>query len=295
MKFQPLTFLACLSLPLAGCILVPDSDDDATDDDVAYDTDDYEDSETSPPQDDGADDAADTDGSDDGADDDADTDGEPEDDELECGDNLVADPGFETGTPNEMWEEASALFGTPLCDASCTTDEGAEPYAGDWWIWFGGMDEAEQASMAQTVTFDAEHALLAFQFSINAAAGTGDDMFMVRIDEDTVFMATDAEWATYDGYTPVEIDVSAYADGAEHTITFAAETMGGGLTNFFVDDVSLTECTDPADVPDTDTDTDTDSAGESGESGDTDSDTDGAEETGAEETGAEESGGETGE
>ena len=288
MKFKSLTLLSALSLPLAGCILVADDDDDVNDT-VAYDTDDYDDSDDSEPDDDDAG-QSDTDGET-GGETGGETDGDTEGDGLECGDNIMADPGFETGTPNEMWEEASALFGTPLCDATCTTDEGAAPYSGDWWIWFGGMDDVEQASMAQTVTFEADHALLAFQFSINAAAGTGDDVFTVSIDDEVVFMATDAEWESYEGYTPIEIDVAAYADGAEHTITFAAETMGGGLTNFFVDDVSLTECSEVVEEED---DSDTDSAedaGETGDPGDTDSDTDG----GAEETGGgEESGGESG-
>ncbi|MCA9871967.1 MAG: hypothetical protein KC487_16495, partial [Anaerolineae bacterium] len=30
--------------------------------------------------------------------------------------NVVADGGFEAGTPNPYWSEASTNFGTPICD-----------------------------------------------------------------------------------------------------------------------------------------------------------------------------------
>ena len=49
----------------------------------------------------------------------------------DCGSNLAVDGGFEAGTPSEVWDEQSDMFGTPICDASCTEDIGAEPYAGD--------------------------------------------------------------------------------------------------------------------------------------------------------------------
>ena len=69
---------------------------------------------------------------------------------------FVADPGFEGGTPNAFWTEASTNFGTPICDAvSCGTGGGTGPHGGTFWVWFGGIDAVEEGSMSQSVTIPA--------------------------------------------------------------------------------------------------------------------------------------------
>ena len=52
--------------------------------------------------------------------------------------NVVQDGGFEAGTPNPFWTEASTNFGTPLCDeAGCGNGGGTSfPLTGSWWAWF---------------------------------------------------------------------------------------------------------------------------------------------------------------
>jgi hypothetical protein len=49
------------------------------------------------------------------------------------------------------------------------------------------------------------------------------------------------------GYVQHTIDVSAYADGGDHLVTFYSEVFGtnGGNTNFFVDDVVLDVVSNP--------------------------------------------------
>lgn len=164
----------------------------------------------------------------------------------ECSDNLIGDGGFESGTPSASWTEMSLNFETPICDTDCTMDPGADPYAGDWYAWFGGIDtDPEIASVSQLATIDGESAFLAFRFQINAAAGAGNDFFEVTVDDTTVWLATDAEIADYQGYTPISVDISDFADGNAHTITFTGDVLGEGeLTNFFLDEVSLITCTD---------------------------------------------------
>lgn len=282
--FASLGLFATLGFGLTGCIIALDDDDgammDTLDeetesavDDDAFDTDDFGSTggETDAETDEGT-----TGGT---------TTGE---DGLECSANVIMDPSFEAGTPSSAWVEKSEAFGTPMCDGTCSDDASAVPSDGDWWIWFGGMEEPEAASMVQTVTFSGTHALLSFDFAINAAAGAGDDTFTVSIDGEEVFMASDAEQADFADYTTVEIDVSAYSDGESHEIRFDAALAGGGLTNFFLDDVALIECED-------------ESGGSSGSSsgGDDDgsssssgSDTDGADESGS---GSESSGSTSGE
>ncbi|MBL4683802.1 MAG: hypothetical protein JKY37_04375, partial [Nannocystaceae bacterium] len=68
-------------------------------------------------------------------------------DDPACNDNVLTDGGFELGTPNAAWGEASPLFGTPICDDTCSEDPGAAPYAGDWFAWFGGATRPDTASL----------------------------------------------------------------------------------------------------------------------------------------------------
>lgn len=174
----------------------------------------------------------------------------------ECTENLVLDPGFEAGSPSEAWAEASDVFGSPICDTSCTDEMGAAPYAGSWWAWFGGIEnEPENASVAQTITIDPEMAYLSFWFEIRSGAGTGDDVFTVTLDRDTVFMVTDLDMADWGEYRRVDVDVSQWADGGAYELRFASTHTGNGLTSFFLDEVSLVSCSEAAGTstgPDTD-------------------------------------------
>jgi hypothetical protein len=201
------------------------------------------------------------------------TNGLPDD----CGGNLLADPGFEAGTPNPSWAETSDIFGSPICDLGCTEDSGAAPHAGMWWVWFGGLEEPDNASVSQTVPIGPDAAYLTFFFEINAAQGDiGDDLVVAEIDGETVFMATDAEVDAYAAYTEVVVDVSQFADGQPHTLTFRAELTGEGLTNFFVDDVSLVSCTTGGSTGSSGTETSGSTGTSTGTGTDTDTDTDAA-------------------
>jgi hypothetical protein len=136
--------------------------------------------------------------------------------------------------------------GTPT---ATPTDRGPGAIPPDWYAWFGGIDtDPEVASVRQDVTIDGTSAFLSFRFQINASSQTGDDFFEVTIDEESVWLAVDTEIADFDGYTPVTVDISDFADGAGHTITFTGDVLGNGLTNFFLDEVSLVTCTEGSDT-----------------------------------------------
>ena len=186
----------------------------------------------------------------------------------DCGDNVLADSGFEGGTPNPSWEESSTIFDSPICDLGCTEDPGAGPRTGDWWVWFGGLEEPDTASVSQEVTIEPDAAYLSLYLEINAAQGEiGDDLIVAEIDGNEVFMATDAEIEDYATYREVVVDISAYADGGQHTLEIRAEVTGDGLTNFFVEDVTIVSCDE--------------GGGSSGSSGSTGSGTDGTGSTGS--------------
>lgn len=164
---------------------------------------------------------------------------------LNASANVIGDPSFEAGTPNPVWTEASTNFGTPLCDAgSCGTGGGtAGPRTGAWWSWFGGIAAPEVASVEQTVTIASGAAAnLKFWLWNGAESGSGTDNFEVLIDGAQIFEVLEGDPTYTGGYVEVVLDVSAFADDANHTITFVSTSGGTGTTNFSMDDVSLLTC-----------------------------------------------------
>ncbi len=155
--------------------------------------------------------------------------------EIECIGNVVADGGFETGTPNTAWAEQSVSFGTPLCsEAMC--GHVTSPHSGLWWCWFGGNSGGDDASLTQALVIpDVPSVTLQFYLKISDAGAAGN--ITVLIDGNAVFAATEADEAVYSTYAPVNADVSAYADGLSHTLVFQSHTEGP--INICVDDVCL--------------------------------------------------------
>ncbi|HOH49649.1 MAG TPA: PASTA domain-containing protein, partial [Candidatus Hydrogenedentes bacterium] len=166
-----------------------------------------------------------------------------------CPDDPVADSGFESGSPNVGWEEYSQAFGTPLCDASCNDNFTA--YEGDWFVWFGGTDVADQAWMAQYTTLPAAaSATLSFYLRIPTAGTTGHMAFLM--DGDELFRVTEADAAQYAEWTRVELDVSAYATGGVRELVFesAVDAPQTDVLNFFVDQVCIETDGSSVTVPD---------------------------------------------
>jgi len=150
--------------------------------------------------------------------------------------NVVAGGGFEEGKPNPYWDEASTNFSSPLCDASCS---GPDAHAGDWYVWFGGIDDADETgSVEQTVTIPAGgKASLNFWLMMGVNAGTGS--MRALLDGNELFKVTEADASSYGEYKQVTLNVGAYADGNAHVLRFESTTYEGGITNFFLDDVAL--------------------------------------------------------
>jgi hypothetical protein len=157
-----------------------------------------------------------------------------------AGTDVVADGGFEDGTPNADWNEASTNYGTPICDeASCGTGGGTGPYAGTYWVWFGGAEADETGSVDQDVTIPAGAATLSFWMEIPAV--DAPMTMSVYIDGDEIFSVSEADAPQYNPYTQVRVDVSAYADGGTHNLKFRSVEAGqsGIVSNIFIDDVVL--------------------------------------------------------
>lgn len=167
------------------------------------------------------------------------------------GTEQVVDGGFEGGTPNASWTEASTNFGTPICDvAGCGTGSGTGPFAGTFWTWFGGIGAPETGSVEQTVTIPPGSAELSFWLEVPVCASlTASDFMRVEIDGTEVFEYNCSQ-DVLAPYAQQFVDVSAFADGSIRTLTFTSTITGSpGASNFFVDDVSLCAVAGP-DIPD---------------------------------------------
>ena len=166
--------------------------------------------------------------------------------------NVVVDGGFEGGTPNAAWTEASTNFGTTLCDiGSCGTGTGTGPNSGNFWSWFGGIGASEVGSVSQSFIIPNGTATLEF-FTESIICDSAADYMEAQIDGNTVYriQGDDPSCGSL-GYAMQTVDVSAFADGANHTLTFTSEIFAnnGGGSNFFLDDVSLTVVAPPAIIP----------------------------------------------
>jgi hypothetical protein len=160
----------------------------------------------------------------------------------QCSERLT-DGGFEGGSGNAAWTQASTNFGTPVCSSG--TCGSSNSRTGAWWVWFGGINGVlEQGSVQQSVTIPSGTATLTFYLWVNASSGNGTDTMRVLVDGAEVFSVLEGNATYTGGYTQVNVDVSAYADGGAHTLRFEATTSGSPtLSNFFLDDVALEACT----------------------------------------------------
>ena len=152
-------------------------------------------------------------------------------------DCIINDPGFETGTPNSYWTEASTNFGTPLCDASCGVEM---QRSGSWWAWFGGIRAVEDGSLEQTVTIPANAESLTFYVWVPYQI-YADDYLRVSLDGTPLWEVSISNNSYSSGYSQITLDISAYADDLPHILRLSSH-IGNNPTpsSFMVDDLCLT-------------------------------------------------------
>jgi hypothetical protein len=154
---------------------------------------------------------------------------------------LVQDGGFEAGFVPTYWTAYSTNFSTSICDASCE----AAARSGGFYVWLGGTEEAEVSSVQQRGVIEAVPTSVRFHLwwasSVDAPPDPGAT-FKVKIDGQTIFTLTPATAAAYaNGYTPVTVDISAFADGNIHTLRFEGNSAAAAdRTDILLDDISLT-------------------------------------------------------
>jgi len=142
------------------------------------------------------------------------------------------------------WIDSSLSFGTVICDAIICGDAGVafDPgFDGDNWAWFGGIAASEVGSLIQqSITIPAGNtATLSFWYAKPATSLDPADFINVSLGSTVVWSDTaDTALATTNGYEQQVIDVSSFAGGT-HMLSFESEVFGAGLTNFWVDQISL--------------------------------------------------------
>jgi hypothetical protein len=151
---------------------------------------------------------------------------------------LLADTSFEASLSGSgPWASTSTNFGTALCDeATCGNGNGtATPRTGSIWAWMGGSSSLENATATQTVMIPSGGTrFLNFYLWVGSVAGNASNMD-VKVDSDVVESYPEPA-AAEAGYTLRSVDVSAYADGASHTVGFS---YSGISSNYSIDDVTL--------------------------------------------------------
>lgn len=157
--------------------------------------------------------------------------------------NAVMDSGFEGGSPNADWAEASTNFGTPLCTtALCGDGAGtAGPHGGDWWAWFGGANgSAEVGSLSQDVTLPSgTTANLKFWLWIGSWDGGGADDLAITFGGTQVFYTTEDNATYQSGYVEVTVSLGETYAGTTSTLYIEGTDSSGGNTNFSLDDVRI--------------------------------------------------------
>lgn len=162
---------------------------------------------------------------------------------------LITDGGLEAADPgtgaNPNWTSTSAGFGTAICTSgTCPDDAGtALPRGGSAWAWFGGTANAETSSLQQSVSIPSGNPRFLNFFLRRGFVSTPFDATL-RVQVDGATVQTFDEPITPEGaYVQRTVDLSAFANGAAHTIRFDyVNPAGSGKSNFVVDDISLT-CT----------------------------------------------------
>jgi uncharacterized repeat protein (TIGR01451 family) len=104
------------------------------------------------------------------------------------------------------------------------------------------------ASVSQQVVIPVDSdALLKFYFRMPISSGATTDEFTVKMDGMELFRAQGDDPTSF-VFQQVVIDVSSFADGAPHTLSFEAITQNPTATYFVLDDVTLAACPRFADL-----------------------------------------------
>jgi hypothetical protein len=150
------------------------------------------------------------------------------------GDNLLQNPGFESG--------AVVWTGT---NGPITSNTGRPAHSGSWKMWLGGNGKSTTESESQSVTIpSASSATLSFWLRTDTSESTSSsayDRMQVQVTSGGTTKALKT-WSNLDAtgdYRKQALDLSAYT-GKTVTLRFVMQEDSRLQTSFVVDDTSLT-------------------------------------------------------
>lgn len=150
----------------------------------------------------------------------------------------IADGGFEAGTPNPFWREASSSGSTLICSrATCSLPEGAGPRSGEWWVWFGGQPGVrETATLSQTILVRSGYTHLHYWVQIPAAQAPFT--FTVSLDGRPLLKWTHKQAWAYRRYEDNSIGLGPSNYDRLRNLRFDVVIEDGpGVSSIFLDDV----------------------------------------------------------
>ena len=151
----------------------------------------------------------------------------------------VQDGSFELGREtNPYWRDGASLANAvPICSlASCGADLASD---GEWYLWMGGVADHTSYAEQDITVASGDVANLTFEMLMGtnpAATAT----LTISMDGTSIAVFTEADLGNFSAsYTTVNIDASAYADGASHLLRFDFENPTTENFNMFIDQVSV--------------------------------------------------------
>lgn len=164
--------------------------------------------------------------------------------------NAITNGDFETATG---WVEQSGRFESLICTLDLCGAGGLNaPEQGRGWLWLGGTQGVEVASIEQPITLLGSDDTLTFDLAIPACESATDSLAVV-IDGVSVLQVTgDDPQCGSSAYQSRSISLAAapggpYNDGLEHTLRIVAQTQGlsDRPTSFFVDNLRVARGVEP--------------------------------------------------
>ncbi|MEM1055340.1 MAG: hypothetical protein AAGI52_07425 [Bacteroidota bacterium] len=155
--------------------------------------------------------------------------------------DLIVNGTFESHETDRGWQVATSSGADPLCTAPLC-ERPARTGAG--YAFLGGLGITNRMSVSQTVTIPANAAstLLTYALQLDAE-GDGTGSFTLRVDGIALVTYSSGDAASFPTYRGQSADLSAFADGQPHTITFEVTegegTQPGARFGALLDDVSL--------------------------------------------------------
>ncbi len=155
---------------------------------------------------------------------------------------LFQDPSLEATVDfeNDFWASTDSLGGVSFCDSTCDNAGEFVARTGEWFAWFGGWDEANVASLSQSVVLPAGSPRWLNYWMVNQIGGDSSASLKLSIDGNLVSTIAPASGGSDWALSSFEIP-SQYLDGQSHAIRFdwSANAPGGVIGGAMLDDITL--------------------------------------------------------